>query len=561
MIDPNISYTRNVDYSNIGCIICRTPKTLKYSVSDKTVDHHCELVTSTQEMIKYFGDPFVSPSDYPELVLASKLLDNGAVLYISSIDDVSTNNDGFRIGYNGYTEFTFINDSLEDLVGYRLKSAIKFCQPVLSVKYSQNKLYLHIQLYLLDYSSTNQLYRFDKSRLYTEFTAVLLDNGNLSDRDIIDCLAEHDIELKVINSHNDDKALVSAFKESGYFEIKYESYIDSKFSTEDIQGKWPNDVVIFLTDEKYHYKINTDNYNYSLDDDNSILHAYHDAINRMVDLNPEPHFLCLDRVLKSHKVYDSHNHVVKQHTDQSDFNMYMHVYSILTDTFTSDCNTYVLMNTPSMSSSSIMSNLINVQYDYLLDNYNADLFYGYVWDTIYRYRNSDLSKQSKVFYSAALLTFYNLLSESTVYIANSVGNLNISNNCARSCISENAARTLSELHCNSIVMFDTGMPSVFGNTTLSSLPNLSHSHISRNFVRIRRLIREYLETKKFMLNTVFNQDSCAAYIRTQILDVFKSNGVLSNYDINFTSSNKSILVNIDLMFYSAAENLNLNFTI
>lgn len=138
---------------DIGAIVCRTPKTLDNTVENGIErDNRCVLVTSVSQLIDYFGDPFIDPNEYTDLIIAYRLVRSGYPIYISSLYEMQDNDDGFVIRYNGYTEFYFTDKYKHKTVGYKLKSNIKFCQPIIQSNYNQgsSELTLYISLYLLE---------------------------------------------------------------------------------------------------------------------------------------------------------------------------------------------------------------------------------------------------------------------------------------------------------------------------------------------------------------------------------------------------------------------------
>ena len=96
------------------------------------------------------------------------------------------------------------------------------------------------------------------------------------------------------------------------------------------------------------------------------------------------------------------------------------------------------------------------------------------------------------------------------------------------------------------------------------MPNLQYSHIARTFIMIRRLIGEYLETKKFSLYTIYNIKTYVDYIRTDILDQFVNSAILNDYTIDFNLdkvTEKTVYIHIELLFNHTIESIELNFTI
>ena len=61
--------------ANVGAIICRTPRTSNDEViDDLLVDRHCTLVSTSDEFIKYFGDPYINPTEYSDAIVALDLV-------------------------------------------------------------------------------------------------------------------------------------------------------------------------------------------------------------------------------------------------------------------------------------------------------------------------------------------------------------------------------------------------------------------------------------------------------------------------------------------------------
>ena len=129
MIDISVKNTVVTEDNNIGAIICHTPKCT--FVTDTLSDNkslNCKLVRTLDEFNEYFGDPFIDPSVYSDLVLAYDLVRRNVPMYISSVYDMhDVSDDDFSlVSYNGCTEFYFTDKDGYDTVGYKLKSNIKF---------------------------------------------------------------------------------------------------------------------------------------------------------------------------------------------------------------------------------------------------------------------------------------------------------------------------------------------------------------------------------------------------------------------------------------------------
>ena len=64
-----------------------------------------------------------------------------------------------------------------------------------------------------------------------------------------------------------------------------------------------------------------------------------------------------------------------------------------------------------------------------------------------------------------------------------------------------------------------------------------------------------------MINTLYNVRTCVNYIKTDILDEFKKEGIISEYSIDFTTQHKTVFINIILLFSAVAESISLDFVI
>jgi len=568
MADITLVRRSLLDESTIGAIVCHTPKTFK--------DSKCKLIKTNDELIQYFGDPYIDPYMYSDLLIASKLLTNGIPLYISSVNDTPVNNDGFTIcDYNGYTEFVFDsiktkNDLGEEVVlapclTYELKSDIKFCQPLINrieVSNEKHRIHLYVGLYYIDiYKSKTleEIKSLDSNRLYRTFHFVFdLDASKTTNKVIVDDFRLNGLELHLNNTNFVD-----------YFTnlFKFKDGVSSDYAI-DILLKSPTDDEELNYDVEtnyYRYNIHTSDYKYDFDsskdnEDRNILLEYYNSIDYLVEMKPEPLMMCLGKLISiSHTESEVYSHTVRDLGHE----YHVSVCNHLMESFDENSNTYLFINTPDLSVSSVID-LLNCekQYTYspeLLTNYNCDLFFGYATDLV----SNSLSRSyiQKANYSAAILSFYNLMRNNVAYITNNFVSLNIANRCVKLVISEKSASKLKEAHCNSIVLFDIGSPSSYGDRSLSRSPNLQYSHISRSVVFIRRLINEYIETRKFTHNTVFNTDISVNYIKKSILDTFVSIGTLQYYNVTYTISGKTVNMQIDLLFSQIAENIILNFTI
>lgn len=551
--------------ASLGAIVCHTPKTLLEIIDDndnKTVvtSSNCVTVSTTEELEKYFGDPFIDPSVYSDLVLVYDLIKQGVSMRISSVYDMQDNDDGFKkILYNGYTEFYFKDNNGLNAIGYKLKSDIKFCQPIIQhveLTNNSNQLHIYVQLYYLDRQrkkSLQDLNRFDSSHLY-KIIHFVYNTKDVVDEDIINDFYNNGLELQIVYGAGDNKALSNELIKAaspGSFKIVLRSLTDS------------DGVFDKIVTSTYEYYIHSSDYAYNFSDENTITNAYISAIDAIHNAFPEPLMLCFGRMFSAKNTYEQADILVGQQFVQPSADLQFGVFNYLLEKFNEDCNTYLFINTPDLGVSSTLSAL-NQTDNYndiisLPDHFNCDLFFGNAVDYI---GNSLVDRNPrKAVYSAALLSFYNLMITNAVYMTNNFLDLNISNRCVKLVLSERSAEKLRDSRCNSIVLFDIGKPSVYGDRSLSLLPNLRYSHISRNFVRLRRLIREYLETKKFIINTAYNIDSCISYIRTRILDEFVSNGVVSNYSITYSVEYKTVNIKIILIFVSVVEKIELTFTI
>lgn len=597
MADITLRSTRLFDTNSyIGAIVCHTPKTI-FSKTDRA-DHSnwCRLVNNKNDLVKYFGDPFINPKEYSDLILAYDLVGKNIPIFISSIYDMKTNDDDFFIPYNGYTEFMFLDRNRHDTVGYKLKSDIKFCQPIIQFLFDGvNTLELWVHRYILDRSrelSFLDSISLNSSRWYDSvYYKVILsyDDDNLltTDKDIIDLLDQDGFELKIINGTSDQQALLKKFMSYKTINISLESFVNDYELAISNNNKNPDDSFIDpytpglsnrkIEQDDYWYRINSDDYDYNLqmitDGDDLRLNdeaiSYHEiAINNLSNMFPKPHTASLGNLYKSETKANTDNstginvsYVSNSVISSLPYNDCIHIYSMLLNVFDSDCDTYLFINAPDVTASTIRTKLLNEDLDLfdLHNQYNCDMYFGYVSDyVISALRNKH---QIKAYYSAATLTLYSLLIRKKQYLTNSLHGLNVSNTSVKNSITERLARDLTDLRCNSIVLFDSGSPSIYGNRSLATTANLRFSHISRTFIYIRRLVREYLETQKFIINTLYNVTSAINYIRHEILDQFTLDSSLSSYNINYYTEYKTVYITIDLLFYGFSDSITLDFSI
>lgn len=597
MADITLRSTRLFDTNSyIGAIVCHTPKTI-FSKTDRA-DHSnwCRLVNNKNDLVKYFGDPFINPKEYSDLILAYDLVGKNIPIFISSIYDMKANDDDFFIPYNGYTEFMFLDRNRHDTVGYKLKSDIKFCQPIIQFLFDGvNTLELWVHRYILDRSrelSFLDSISLNSSRWYDSvYYKVILsyDDDNLltTDKDIINTLDQDGFELKIINGTSDQQALLKKFMSYKTINISLDSFVNDYELAISNNNKNPDASFIDpytsglsnrkIEQDDYWYRINSDDYDYNLqmitDGDDLRLNdeaiSYHEiAINNLSNMFPKPHIASLGNLYKSETKTNEDNstginvsYVSNSVISSLPYNDCIHIYSTLLNAFDSDCDTYLFINAPDVTASTIRTKLLNEDLDLfdLHNQYNCDMYFGYVSDyVISALRNKH---QIKAYYSAATLTLYSLLIRKKQYLTNSLHGLNVSNTSVKNSITERLARDLTDLRCNSIVLFDSGSPSIYGNRSLATTANLRFSHISRTFIYIRRLVREYLETQKFIINTLYNVTSAINYIRHEILDQFTLDSSLSRYNINYYTEYKTVYITIDLLFYGFSDSITLDFSI
>ena len=562
MVEISIKHKKYNYNSAIGALVCRTPKVTKTynDITNEYETNYCKLVTSTDELLTYFGDPFVSPKDYPELAIAYDIVSKGLYVYISSLDDTKTNVDDFITEYNGYTEFVFSDDAGYASVGYNLKSKLKFCQPLIRlIEYDKVSkiLNLYVSIYVLDRDSVkaeDDLDRLDSKQLYKTQIFSYKVTDDLTDADLIADFDANDLELQVTNKiFGDERCLLSKF-------IQYE-----KFEV-DISNKLIGDI-----GDKSLYKLlgycvfnlHSDDYLYSINGSKPAIEKYREAIDRTVDLKPEPHLLCLSRLVKAKEIKNNKGRYIRVATDDLDPEYYYDIHSYLLECFPDSCDVYLFINSPNISSFTfkqiITSNNSYKDYTVLQDQFNCELSYGYSNGFL----NNALSTTSYVEmpFSASLLSFYASMVKNIIYSQDLIAGLNIPNESLTPIITERTARLFADNRCNSMVNFVTGSASLYGNRTLSTKPNLRYSNIARNFVRIRRLIKEYLETQKFEIKTVFNIQSNINHISYEILDKFKSSGVLLDYNIKYSTFDRQVDMTIVLIFAKAAETITVSFSI
>ena len=615
--------SRIIYEANIGAIICHTPKTSNDElVDDLLVDHHCMLIDNVDDFEKYFGDPYINPTEYSDAVMAHRLVKQNVRMYISSVDEMQHNNDGFNTAYNGYTEFYFLDSNKLRTVGYKLKSDIKFCQPIIQAQRDVNVLTLQVSLFLMNRAATKTnipqgpagsefdpscgtVNVIDTSRLYRTYAfdfdvskvTIKDENDNLvevtktSDQDVIDALAKYGLELKPLNTFGTTSGLIDKFASYDLFRItegqsRYPETVknygyNSQGELVDEDGNRISSIYTGRTALDYEYDLHADNYAYNFSDHDKIVEQYGNIIENMRTKLPAPLYLCLGRIGRSSTIMsEDESYIVRSVIGELNPYYTSVIQNLLLTsfdpngtqvlsyndetTYTEGCDTYLFINTPDIPVSSAYK-WLNAVDEYsntvdLLDHFNCDIYHG----SIIEYENSTLSYSPphRMVLQAATVVFYNLLLNSdTIYLTNAIGGLNIANGSIRTLVSESSAKKLADSRCNTIVTFDTGYPSTYGDRSLSTLPNLRYSHISRNFLLIRRLIKEYLETKKFILNTIYSTDICVSYITNSILEQFKLHDILRNYTIEKSISRQAVSITITLYFTQMAGGLNLDFTI
>lgn len=558
MIDISVNNRQVAKNSNIGAIVCHTPKTIYISDSDvKSTSQSCLLIDNIDDLNKYFGDPLVDPTIYSDLILARDLILRGVPLYISSVYEMKDHDDGFtKILYNGYTEFYFKENGF-DVVGYKLKSEVKFCQPIISsisMSNEDNQLHLYVQVFHLDRGIIKKLYTLnkpDESLLYKTLHFTF-DANTVTDEEIISDFNDNELELHVVFSGGDDRALSK--------ELIKQALPGLKVLLTSLEN---NSTDYIVNNELYRYDIHSSDYSYYISDDESASEAYLTAVSSLSSMLIEPIMLYVGRMFHSVDLLDTSGILYSSKLEPISPEFQIVIYNSLLDLFPEYCNTYLLISMPDVSVSSALD-ILNQAGNFthlaqLNDQYNCDLFFGYATDIINT--SHAVPSPRKVYYSSALLSFYNLMLSSDAYLTNNFIDLNISNRTVKLVLTEASSKKLQINRCNSMVLFDTGSPSVYGDRSLSTLPNLRYSHVSRNFVAIRRIINNYLETKKFTINITSNIDSCMCYIKLSILDKFVSLGVLSDYSASYYSKDQSVFIKIILTFPFIAESISLNFTI
>lgn len=583
MADITLLNRSNIEYNTIGAIICRTPKMINDTIVNDytTIDNRCVMITSISQLIAYFGDPFIDPVEYSDLIIAYNTVNNNIPVYISSVLDVKLHNDNFNTKYNGFTEFMFKDSDGYDTVGYDLKSDLKFCQPILQSDFSSNQLTIYASLFLLNRSAlvdARSQSKIDYSKLYRTYS-FSFDVEKSTDNDIISALSTIGLELKRVNCAR-DKDLINEFKKYTRLSIATES-INTSLPVEDyfycsceecshgdacICSDRPTDDSYepFIVNQKnYWYNLHNNEYRYNLNDKDTIMESYEDAMNRISTKLNVPSLLCMSRLYKSFETFDDDSNVIQSGTLDLDPDYYILLQNKLMEIFDEDSDTYLFISTPDLPVSKIVQMMVNsgdfYNSDLLLSHFNCDLYHGFVSDILNNslYYNSSV----RVHYSVSSIVFFNLLRNNSLYLTNAVADFNISNEAIKSSIPMSSAEVLMNCRCNSVVLFDKGYPSIYGDRSLSILPNLRYSHISRYFVILRRNIKEYLETRKFTKNTIYSNDISINYIKTEFLDQLKSLRILDDYSIEYTSEFQSVYITITLWFVGVIESISLNFTI
>lgn len=592
MADITLSNRSLLDESVIGAMICRTPKNLTH-LDDL---NSCILIKSSDDLISYFGDPYIDPASYTDLMIALDLINGGIPVYISSIDDMKHNNDDFSISYNGFTEFWFLDNSLRKSIGYKLKSDIKFCQPIIQFSVNDNILDLSVSSYLIDRESvrsSKDINKLDPTRLYTIYSISFevskvprneseITDDSVTDDTIISSLSSVGFELKLLNCYSkldfirkilDIKRLNVAISqpiEPAIVELPVREDFDSEEDFTNAMSIYNNYITNLLPNYQrdllnlgYSYDLHSNDYSYNIDDPDTVISEYSKSISNIKNALIQPHWMCISQIYKSSTSYDDNDNIIRSTLVDLDPASYLVIFYYLLNSFTEDSDTYLFISMPDISVATALKLLTcNGEFSdvyYLPSQYNCDLFFGYITD----YVNSSLiyNTPTRVSYSSAILSMYNLMINKVKYLSNSLSNLNIANRSVKTVISKSSAEDFATVRCNTPVLFETGSISVYGDRSLSSLPHLRYSHISRNLVFIRRLVREYLLTRQFTLNTMFNLQSSINYIKSKILDQFILDGSLQDYDISYSYLDKTVYIMLNLQFAGVAQSIQVQFTI
>lgn len=553
MVSINLTDKFSSSEYNIGAMICHTPKSLppSASINGELTDNQCVLVNSLDQLLDYFGDPFISPSSYPELLLCYRLVQNGIPMYVVTVDDMLHYNDGFEISYNGFTEIQFYDTTEESRLPkltFKLKSNIKFCQPYLYSTYNNGTLKVNVDRYMLDrqvmQNSTNDN-KLDFNMKY-DTISYTFNVYTDTDKSIINAFSNYGIEIQVDN-HNTPNTLISVLSNYPLF-----------------RPKMLND----YTDYKYSVNLHTNNYTYYLPVDKAEL-EYCRAIDKLNSVSNKPYFLSLCQLYRSIPLNDPNNSSVVLYNYLKPLRAIecTSILNYLLSSFPQESDTYLFINTPDLPFSSVLDWLTQrgmyEATDQLSDNYNCDLFFGYVTEQVHSNLNNSLAHP--VYYSLASLSMYSMLlsnnSVVSMYTPTGISKIDMVYRQPKSLINETSASDLLNTRCNSLVTFDTNKLWVYGDRSLSSKPNLRYSHISRLVVLIRRIVTEYLEQAKFTINNYMTMQAYINTINTDILDLLKTGGVLQRYNTSFSIEGKSVLVTIELFFNSTIESVQLNFNI
>lgn len=537
----------------LSAFICHTPKTF---VTD--TDRNCQIVTSESQLFEEFGNPYICPKKYTDLILAHKMIVQGLPVCISSVNDVKCYDDGFLTSYNGYTELIIksknSSDEFYNFARLKMKSEVKFCQPYFYCDTDGNTLNIHLQTYLLDRSLLPHNYVQN-----TLYRSTLVDQVDLSfntlsstDQSIINAFSNYGIELKIeyLTTNKNVMYILKSYKEF--------TPTPKELSPEGMDPTYSLDpYAIDLHDQLYAYDF----------DNITALHTYTEAADKLVALQTPPYFITVCKAMQSFERYSADNKLLYTDITNAPPENCWYIYTELIKSVPASSGIYLFINMPDTSVHTALS-LLRQENDYtavdeLPESHNCDLFFGYIPS---RVKCSLLSGiYQTIYYTAASLIMYNLITNADsiyqTYKPLGMSELGLSYQSPKSYINDSTANQLVNNRCNSVVTFDLGKTWIFGNRSLSNNQYLQHSHIARSVVYIRRIISEYLETVKFNINNALNVQSYINYINSIIIQPFIDGGLLRRSASSFEIDGKSVTITVPLNFNNVVNSINLNFSI
>lgn len=536
MVEVSIKPTENLMSAYVAGICCLTPKC--------TLSSRKSFLYTSQNLYSTFGDPYIDPEKYTDLILAKKLLDAGITVCLVSIED----------GSNGSTEFdntsTRGNDSL---IKWELSSNIRFCIPVMTAKLINSKLLnVNVSLY---YKSVNLDYttrELSSSSLYASLDYSMYEES--TDEDLVALMLKDGLTLSIDKNCN----LLDALRDFCSKGVSYISFADYKR-------------IQFAEAVYSDFNLNLNKYKHTLGASTEIesegLNAYKQAFDKLHESSKFIDFVADGSLKESYRV-SSNDDIISYSLREMNPSDIRSLHNYIQSLFNEDSHTYVLLNTPDLCVGStelwLQSLGMYSKIEDLTYHFNNELFYGY----LYSYETNSLLYTGKVSvkFTTSMLVLYNILLSSNdsnvLYTQGMLSEISVPYIKPYNSISESYANKLLTYQVNSLVYFDRNEAWVFGDSSLSKLSSLKEAHNARLLTHISKLISNYIDTVKFIINTDRNLKSVKNYIDYNILQAYLNSGWISEYNTSITTdpNSRNIIVTVSIVFYKHLEEIKISFT-